>query len=44
MRKYLHSDSDVLQQKAIDWAYNPINQCQIVKKNGQIIDIKWIDF
>ncbi|AUB44378.1 DNA replication protein DnaD (plasmid) [Nostoc flagelliforme CCNUN1] len=44
MRKYLHSDSDVLRQKAIDWASNPINQCQIVKKNGQIIDIKWIDF
>ena len=44
MRKYLHSDSDVLRQKAIDWADNPINQCQIVKKNGQIIDLKWVDF
>ncbi|WP_341532165.1 hypothetical protein WKK05_40090 (plasmid) [Nostoc sp. UHCC 0302] len=44
MRKYLHFGSDVLRQKAIDWASDPINQCQLVKKNGQIIDIKWVDF
>ncbi|WP_199326332.1 hypothetical protein [Nostoc parmelioides] len=44
MRKYLHSGSDVLRQRAIDWATDPINQCQIVKKNGQIVDIQWVDF
>lgn len=44
MRKYLHSGSDVLRQRAIDWACDPINQCQIVKKDGQIVDIQWVDF
>ena len=44
MRKYLRSGSDVLRQKAIDWASEPLNQCQLVKKNGQIVDIKWVDF
>ncbi|UKP00973.1 hypothetical protein [Nostoc sp. UHCC 0870] len=44
MRKYLHSGSDVLRQKAIDWACDPINQCQLVKRNGQVVDINWVDF
>ncbi|MBE9209915.1 hypothetical protein IQ244_26155 [Nostoc sp. LEGE 06077] len=44
MRKYLHSGSDVLRQKAIDWACDPINQCQLVKKNERVVDIKWVDF
>ncbi|MCC5640815.1 helix-turn-helix domain-containing protein [Nostoc sp. CHAB 5844] len=44
MRKYLNSGSDVLRQKAIDWASDPNNQCQLVKVNGKITDIKWVDF
>ncbi|MBE9052743.1 hypothetical protein IQ243_20405 [Nostocales cyanobacterium LEGE 11386] len=44
MRKYLNSGSDVLRQIAIDWASDPNNQCQLVKVNGRVIDIKWVDF
>ncbi|YAF99007.1 MAG: hypothetical protein AB3A66_28845 (plasmid) [Nodularia sp. CChRGM 3473] len=44
MRKYLNSGSDVLRQIAIDWASDPNNQCQLVKSNGRVVDIKWVDF
>ncbi|GAX38935.1 helix-turn-helix domain-containing protein [Nodularia sp. NIES-3585] len=44
MRKYLNSGSDVLRQIAIDWASDPKNQCQLVKVNGRVVDIKWVDF
>ncbi|WP_017317854.1 hypothetical protein [Mastigocladopsis repens] len=44
MRRYLNCGSDVLRQKAIDWACDPVNGCELVKKNGKVVDIKELDF
>lgn len=44
MRKYLNS-VDELRQRAIDWASDPENGCELVRDgNGWIIDIRELDF
>ncbi len=44
MQKYLHA-GDELRQRAIDWACDPQNGCELVKNRfGKVIDIKEIDF
>jgi hypothetical protein len=42
MRKYLRSGIEKYRQKAIDWATN--NGYQLVKKGGQIVDIREVEF
>ena len=42
MRKYLQSGVENYRQKAIDWATN--NGYQLVKKGGQIVDIREVEF
>lgn len=44
MQKYLVSGNDDLRQQAIDWACNPDNGCELIKKNGRVIGIKEVDF
>jgi hypothetical protein len=44
MRKYLNCGSEILRQKAIDWAFDPTNQCELVKLHGRVVDLKWVDF
>jgi hypothetical protein len=42
MRKYLRSGIENYRQKAIDWATN--NGYQLVKKGGQVVDIREVEF
>lgn len=42
MKKYFHSGSEKYRQTAIDWAVK--NGYQLVKKNGQVVDIKEVEF
>jgi hypothetical protein len=42
MRKYLQSGVENYRQKAIDWATN--NGYQLVKKGGQVVDIREVEF
>ena len=42
MQKYFHSGSEKYRQAAIDWAIE--NGYQLVKKNGQVVDIKEVEF
>uniref|UniRef100_UPI0039C6928D hypothetical protein n=1 Tax=Scytonema sp. PCC 10023 TaxID=1680591 RepID=UPI0039C6928D len=45
MRKYLNCGSDIYRQKAINWATDPKNGCELVRDSaGWIVDIREIDF
>lgn len=44
IRAYFHSDSERYRQMAIDWASDPNSGCVLVYKNGQIVDIKEVEF
>jgi len=42
IKKYFHSGSEKYRQSAIDWAAK--NGFELVKKNGQVVDIKKVEF
>ena len=45
IRKYFHSGSERYRQMAIDWVSDPSSGCEFIRnKNGQIVDIKEVDF
>jgi hypothetical protein len=44
MRKYLNSGLDELRQRAINWASNPENGCELVRVDGRVVDIRELDF
>lgn len=44
MQKYFHSGSERFRKVAIDWASDPANECELVKWNGQVVDIRQINF
>ncbi|WP_414589763.1 hypothetical protein [Scytonema sp. PCC 10023] len=44
MRKYLNSGLDELRQRAINWASDPENGCELVRVDGRVTDIREIDF
>jgi hypothetical protein len=44
MHKYFHSGSDKYRQVAINWASDPRNGCDLVRKNGEVVDISQVDF
>lgn len=44
MKKYFHSGSEKYRQMAIDWASDPVNGCEFVYQNGEIADIKEVEF
>lgn len=44
MKKYLNSGLDELRQRAINWASNPENGCELVRVEGRVVDIQEVDF
>jgi hypothetical protein len=44
IRAYFFSGSERYRQMAIDWASDPTSGCELVYKNGRVIDIKEVEF